>query len=252
MPGGVLSELSGKGVSNVKTRVIQNRGRLNSHLVAVVLMIVVSMLNASPAVAHKVNVFAYVEGGRVIVDGYFSGGVKAQNSSVTVFDDQGKKLIEGKTDTKGAYSFGLQDLPAFTGGLKVVLGAEMGHRGEYNLPAGDIPAQAVQSTGQESSPVQSKPRESVEGKTAPSSSPQAQVIDETALMRALETVLDKKLEPFVRMLGNQERLLIEDKCGGPKMTDIIGGIGWILGLAGIAAFAWSFKRTSITNARSKE
>jgi nickel transport protein len=57
-------------------------------------------------------------------------------------------------------------------------------------------------------------------------------------------VLDKKLEPIVRMLGNQEKLLLEEKFSGPKMTDIIGGIGWILGLGGIAAFALSFKRKS--------
>ena len=242
--------------TTVKAYVIQSPGRLDSLLGAVVLMIVMGMLTASPAVAHKVNVFAYVEGDRVIVDGYFSGGVKAQNSNVEVFDDQGKKLIEGKTDTKGAYLFKLEDLPAFTGGLKIVLEAEMGHRGEYNLAAGDIPRHAGQSRAQVSAPVpvavekatekpvQSIPQESVEAKTPSSTSPLPQAMDEAGLNRTLESVLDKKLEPIVRMLGNQEKLLLEEKFSGPKMTDIIGGIGWILGLGGIAAFAWSFKRRS--------
>ena len=240
----------------MKTHPIFSPERLGSHLTVIALMLALSMLTASRAVAHKVNVFAYVEGDRVIVDGYFSGGVKAQNSNVEVFDDQGKKLIQGKTDTKGAYSFRLQDLPAFAGGLKIVLDAEMGHRGEYNLAAGDIPVQAVQSKGQESPPVpvatekaveksvQSTPRESVEANTPPSTVLQPQAMDEALLKRILESVLDKKLEPIVRMLGNQEKLLLEEKFSGPKMTDIIGGIGWILGLGGIAAFALSFKRKS--------
>src|SRR3569833_1742452 len=37
------------------------------------------------AYAHKVNVFAYLEGDRVYVQGYFLDGKKAKNSKVTVY-----------------------------------------------------------------------------------------------------------------------------------------------------------------------
>jgi len=57
-------------------------------------------------------------------------------------------------------------------------------------------------------------------------------------------VLDKKLEPIVKMLGKQEKLLLEEKYGGPRMSDIIGGIGWIMGLAGLAAFFLSRNRSA--------
>jgi nickel transport protein len=59
---------------------------------------------------------------------------------------------------------------------------------------------------------------------------------------ALEKVLDKKLEPLVKMLGRQEALLLEQKYGGPRISDIVGGIGWILGLVGVASFFWCRKR----------
>jgi len=55
-------------------------------------------------------------------------------------------------------------------------------------------------------------------------------------------VLDKKLEPIVKMLGKQERLLLEAKHGGPKVSDIVGGLGWIVGLVGLAAFFWGRNR----------
>ena len=76
-------------------------------------------MSSSQAYAHKVNVFAYVEGDRVVVEGYFGGNVKAQESPVEIFDESGKKIHEGKTDDKGVYSFKLSDLPPFSGGLKM-------------------------------------------------------------------------------------------------------------------------------------
>ena len=39
---------------------------------------------ASQVWAHKVNVFAWVEGDTVFVEGYFPGGKKAQNSLVEI------------------------------------------------------------------------------------------------------------------------------------------------------------------------
>ncbi len=63
------------------------------------------ILMTMPALAHKVNVFAYVEGDSVVVEGYFGGNVKAQDCPVEVYDEGGKKIHEGKTDKKGIYSF---------------------------------------------------------------------------------------------------------------------------------------------------
>ncbi len=67
-------------------------------------------------------------------------------------------------------------------------------------------------------------------------------LDEKALLRSIGTLMDDKLAPLYQKQAKLEKLLLEDKFSGPKMTDIIGGIGWILGLGGIAAFFWSFKR----------
>jgi nickel transport protein len=37
--------------------------------------------------------------------------------------------------------------------------------------------------------------------------------------------------------------LLEDKQGGPRINDIIGGIGWIVGMVGLAAFFWGRNRS---------
>jgi nickel transport protein len=191
-------------------------------------------LLGSQAQAHKVNVFAYVEGKRLVVEGYFSGNVKAQDCLVQVFDATGKKIHEGKTDRNGIYSLKLADLPAFSGGLRIVLEAGMGHRAEYALNESDIPGSQKKGPP----PKEQSPQSGSEGVHRVPIAGSAQVLDQAALMAALEKVLDKKLEPLVKMLGRQEALLLEQKYGGPKISDIVGGIGWILGLVGLATFFW--------------
>jgi nickel transport protein len=192
-----------------------------------------------PAQAHKVNLFAYVEGDRVVVEGYFSTKSKAQDSLVEVFDETGNKIHEGKTDKDGIYSFKLADLPAFTGGLRFVLDAGMGHKAEYTLSSSDLPG-----SSKKEEPAKEQPRKN-QSETVPAPAPggSVQVLDQAALAAALETAMDKKLDPIVRMLGRQEKLLLEDKQGGPRINDIIGGIGWIVGMVGLAAFFWSRNRS---------
>ena len=51
----------------------------------------------------------------------------------------------------------------------------------------------------------------------------------------LDEKLDEKLQPLFRTLARMQD-------SGPSMTDIFGGIGYILGLAGVAALFLSKKK----------
>ena len=53
--------------------------------------------------------------------------------------------------------------------------------------------------------------------------------------KAVEKALDKKLQPINRMLAQMQNK-------GPSINDIFGGIGYILGFFGIAAYFLSKKR----------
>ena len=109
----------------------------------------------------------------------------------------------------------------------------MGHKADYTLSASDIPG-AVEKNGPEKAQTPKDKTEDAPVSAAGVGS--GPIVDQAALTKSLETALDKKLEPIVRMLGKQEKLLLEEKYGGPKLTDIVGGIGWIVGLFGLAAF----------------
>ena len=187
--------------------------------------------------AHKVNVFAYVQGDKVVVEGYFGGNVKAQDSPVEVFDRDGKKILEGKTDTNGMYSFKLADLPSMKGDVKIVLGAGMGHRADFTLSATDLPASLRQAQ---------TARPESGGKAASASAlvaaPSVQLQNVPELKKMLEQALDRKIQPLISMLGNQHKLLMEQKDRGPTIAEIVGGIGWILGIVGVAGYFMGLKR----------
>ncbi len=182
--------------------------------------------------AHKVNVFAYVQGDTAIVEGYFSGNVKAQDSLVEVFDSDGKKILEGKTDTKGMYSFKLADLPPIKGDIKIVLDGGMGHKADFTLSMSDLPSSAQETR----SPQQKLEKEESADSSLAEARPSVHVQDMALLKKVVEDAVDEKIQPLTKMLGNQQRLLMEQKDRGPTMTEIIGGIGWILGIVGVTGY----------------
>ena len=93
----------------------------------------VTVIN-SPALAHKVNIFAYVEGDTIFTESYFNDGRKCVNSKITVFDSSGNQLLEGVTNQEGEFSF---KSPKKID-LRIVLTASMGHKNEYILAASEF------------------------------------------------------------------------------------------------------------------
>ncbi|MBI4798664.1 MAG: hypothetical protein HY794_08015 [Desulfarculus sp.] len=168
------------------------------------------------AQAHKVNVFAYVEEGRIKGEGYFPGGDKTQDAAVEIVDSQGRVLGSTQTSTEGLFSL---DKPAnATGPLRVVLKAGQGHQGEYTLGAGELggaaaPAPAAQTPG---TPAQA-------GASDAAKLP-------ADLEERLGRLLDQRLQPLTAQVAKvgAER--------GVSLSDVVGGLGYILGLMGLAAY----------------
>ena len=110
------------------------------------------------AQAHKVTIFAWVEGDRIYTESKFSGGKRVQGGTVTVIDSAGNQLLEGKTDDNGEFSFKTPKAD----GLTVVLLAGMGHRNQWTLSAEELgtaggdsaaPAVAVPAAEEQPEPV---------------------------------------------------------------------------------------------------
>lgn len=98
-------------------------------------------ISAPYTLAHKVILFAYVEGDTVFVESGFGDGTVCNNAGIEVFDPSGKKLLEGRTDGNGKFSF---KSPRRTD-LKLVLDAGMGHREEFMVLAEELPEIAAET-----------------------------------------------------------------------------------------------------------
>ena len=187
------------------------------YLILIFIFLIIVVVNI-PVFAHKVNIFAYVEGDRVYTESYFNDGKKCIDSKIEVFDKQGDKLLEGLTDEEGEFSF---EIPQ-EGDLKIVLTASMGHRAEYSILADELRDTAGSNKDELEEPVSVV-------------SPEISSLDLKEVQSLIEEVLDKKLEPIMREIKKSKT----DKI---SPTEIIGGIGYIFGIFGIIAYFLSRKR----------
>ncbi|MCB2227026.1 MAG: hypothetical protein KQH53_10150 [Desulfarculaceae bacterium] len=182
-----------------------------------ILALAALLLAAAPARAHKVNVFAYAEGGQLQGEAYFPGGGKAQGCAVEVLDGTGKKLAEAKTDKEGRFSL---PLPAGKPPYKVVLIVGEGHRADYTLSAAEL--------GLAPAPAQA-PAAQPKG-TVPPSLDRGASLGRADLEQVLSSLLQKELAPLKAQLAR----LSADQ--GVTVRDVLAGLGYILGLLGLAAY----------------
>jgi nickel transport protein len=167
------------------------------------------------AQAHKVNVFAYAEGDQVYVEGYFSDGTKAKNSDVTVADASGRRLLQGKTNEQGDFTFPITERQA----LQITLNAGQGHQAIYDIPVDEVAGQNAAS-----SPLPA------DADDPPPNAGSASEADDGASVS--EAMIRKAVAQGVLPLARQISELKERR----GLSDIVGGIGLIVGILGIFAY----------------
>jgi nickel transport protein len=224
-----------------------NRSNLRRNLAIVakgaVLFLLVALYAAMPApdaLAHNVLLSAYVEGDRVVVESGFSDGTLCDNAKLEIFDPSGKKLLEGRTDKNGEFSF----VPTQKTDLKLVLDAGMGHRAEYTVPAGELPEIAASPKGkaavpakeprgtaalQKAGPAAAQPVSKVQkSQTSPAGAVAG--VDAEEIEAIVDRVVKERLRPLTQLVAKSQRKT------GVSPTEVLGGIGYILGLMGIAMY----------------
>lgn len=209
--------------------------KLFSLKIIVVFCCLVGLLVAvGSASAHRVNVFAWVQGDTVYVESKFAGGKMVKAGKIVVMDSRGNELRSGLTNDQGEFSF---KIPLRTD-LKIVLIAGQGHQAQWIIPAAEIEGISSEADAPAGAEVSKQPQ-----KSTGLSEPQAEIEPQTStpekklqeLEALIETVLDRKLKPITRLLADTQQK-------GPTVGDIFGGLGYIMGLVGIAAYVHSRKK----------
>ena len=100
------------------------------------ILFIVTLLFNGTALAHKVNLFAYAEEGKVYTESYFPDGNPVEGGKVEVYDSQNNLLLEGVTDKKGLFNFVIPKVDDLT----IVIKATMGHKNSFKLKKAEVEA----------------------------------------------------------------------------------------------------------------
>ena len=175
------------------------------------------------AQGHQLRVFAYAEGPVIHGSVYFAGGAPAAAVRVEIRDAQGRPLKRLDADDQGAFQYPAEQPVEH----QVMAYSADGHRALWTISAAEL---APGFPGPPVAPGTTK--------TAPQAAPPAdpgtaaKVID-PALTAAIETAVARQIRPL------REELNAAREHAG--MQDVLGGLGYIFGLAGLAAW-WRSRR----------
>ncbi|MCW2272936.1 cobalamin biosynthesis protein CbiM [Rhodoblastus acidophilus] len=178
-----------------------------------------------PACAHHLKLFLTVEDGALGGYAFFVGGGRPEGSTVIVKDSGGHEIYRGKTDDHGAFRW----TPPVAADYAVTVDAGDGHWVEGFLAADRLGAPAATPTPATALPTPSAPK--------PDASACAQP-DSAALASLVEAQVD-------RAVARQLRPLIESYTlaeGRVRLNDVMGGIGMIVGLAGMGLWGLARRR----------
>lgn len=165
------------------------------------------------ACAHKVNLFAWYDDGRVFTESYFSDGAPCRSAGISVREEGGQVIAEGATDEEGLFSFPYQG----AGSLKISLNAGDGHGARITFQLDK--EKSVQTPPEGPSRVE---------KGVPEAGGFVDV-------QAVRRILGEEIAPLRESVDQ-----IRKKMERPSLDKVVGGLGWIVGLAG--AYLWGASR----------
>lgn len=166
------------------------------------------LLAAAPLAAHGMRLEVRVDASARVVGAAKYGTHAVAQAEVQLLAPDGKVLAEGRTDAEGAFSLAVTQRCD----LRVVIN-DGAHRGEKRLLMSAFPS-TLPVYGGGAPPA------------APSATPRS--ADAASLSAVVEAAVARRLEPVELQLQRQADAL--------RLRDILGGIGYILGLAGIGFY----------------
>lgn len=185
------------------------------------LLLPVLLAFAATAQAHKVNMFAYVEGDSIYIEGYFADGKKAAAAQVTLVDGGGNTLATAVTDAEGQLT-----LPVPTkDNIRIILNAGMGHQTEYTIFASELGAVAQTAPTDGAAPSPAGGAAPPAAETAADDAMTMTAPGDATLEAAVERAVGQAIKPLMRAVSEMR----EEK----ELGAIIGGVGYIFGILGI-------------------
>ena len=187
----------------------------------------------SAAAAHRLVLFVRVEEGTLKGYGFFVGGGRPHEATLTIRNAAGVELFRGPIASDASFSF----RPAVPAELHVVMDAGDGHVAQTQVAAERFgpsvalpPIAAAQAAQRESGSTRDEMR--AEGSAA---SATASVQDLASLVdRSVDRAVSRQIAPLLEAYAQAETRI--------RFNEVVSGIAVIIGLAGLLLWGLSRRR----------
>ncbi len=187
------------------------------------------LINSSPVLAHKIKLFATVENMNIQGYAYFAGGQVAKQATISIQNANGETLSTLQTDAKGQFQYLAPQAMEY----HLNVNTHDGHIDSYIIKATEF------STNSPLSNVLAPSFSEVTTSNNKVATVVATNFNQEDL-KQIEKIISAQVHPLREQLeAYQEKI---------QLRDIIGGIGYIVGLAGF----WLFWQMRCQNRKKDE
>ncbi|WP_417762769.1 hypothetical protein [Shewanella sp.] len=190
----------------------------------------VLLLLSSSASAHLLKVFAWMEGQQIVGNAYFAGGIAAGGANILIFGRQQQPLAQLHPEADGSFRVTVP----YSEGYAIEANTGDGHVAHWQIPAAEVTSGKTAATPKTTKQPTSLPAKPFNILAEPPSTASAQGVDCAQLTDAIQTAVAKEIGPL--------RMELQQAESRAKLSDVIGGLGFIFGIAGIALWWQSRKR----------
>jgi len=161
---------------------------------------IITLFWLSAVQAHNIKLFATVQGQTIEGYVYIPGGGRLPHASIEVWSPAGEQLGQTRTDAEGEFHYPIKQLTDHL----FILETDDGHRAQYTVKVHEFSSEQPQS------------QKTVSTAPIESNCLQASVI---------EDALSRQIRPLREQLAHYQQKI--------WLHDILGGIGYILGIMGL-------------------
>ena len=199
-----------------------------------VTLLLAALLLPAEALAHRVNIFAWLEDGNIVVECGFNRSSPVRGGIVTVYDaGDGKELLQGRTNERGVFIFAVPEAVRGGHGLRIEVNAGEGHVNDWTMSAHEINEARDLSHGFLQTAPTTAARAPATATTSIVPAPEPPAAAGPLTAAEVRTIVAESLNTGLAPIRRELAAL---SSPGPNVRDIVGGLGWIMGLIGIACW----------------
>lgn len=224
--------------------------------------------------AHRLDVYAWLEGNQIVTESNFGKGHPVANAAIRVIDsDTGRLLVQGQTSKNGVFSFPVPKVVQQGHSLNIEVDAGQGHFTDWKISAAELYEAASLTAGFDQDAIDAAKERAAQQNQArqdftqqrggafqipshdqlsqmaqPATPPLPQnqmAIPQDGPMPNASDVSPNRTGIIERAMDNQQhRAPLQGDHGygeGPTIVNVLGGLGWIVGLIGIFLY-WRVRK----------